>query len=161
MPLTAAALAPRSHRVGAYDVGHDQRAENDHTRSRQPQLPGDSVWPFGTEQTLVDAGGFIDIGDLVERRGDRYYFAGRKDGVINIGALKVHPEEIEQIINQHPQVSLSLVRAKQTPIIGSILVADVTLKSEQQVTAEQQMELKENILIPAVNRFLFTKFLQQ
>ncbi len=44
---------------------------------------------------LTDADGFVDTGDMVERRGDRYHFIGRRGGIINIGGLKVHPEEIE------------------------------------------------------------------
>src|SRR5580704_9348197 len=51
---------------------------------------------------LLDAAGFVDTGDIIERHGVRFYFAGRKSGVINIGGLKVHPEEIEAVINRHP-----------------------------------------------------------
>ena len=40
---------------------------------------------------LTDADGFVDTGDMVERRGDRYHFVGRRGGIINIGGLKVHP----------------------------------------------------------------------
>ena len=53
---------------------------------------------------LTDADGFVDTGDMVELRGDRYYFVGRRGGIINIGGLKVHPEEIEAVINRHPAV---------------------------------------------------------
>ena len=38
---------------------------------------------------LADADGFVDTGDMVELRGDRYYFVGRREGVINVGGLKV------------------------------------------------------------------------
>jgi acyl-CoA synthetase (AMP-forming)/AMP-acid ligase II len=76
---------------------------------------------------LADADGFVDTGDAVERRGDRYYFLGRRSGVINIGGLKVHPEEIEAAINLHPGVRMSKVRSKRSPIIGSLVAADVVL----------------------------------
>jgi acyl-coenzyme A synthetase/AMP-(fatty) acid ligase len=79
--------------------------------------------------TLADSGGFVDTGDLVELRGDRYHFVGRRDGVINVGGAKVHPEEIEAVLNRHPQVQMSLVRARKNPITGAIVVADVVLKS--------------------------------
>src|SRR6185369_1808218 len=39
---------------------------------------------------LLDAGGFVDTRDMVELRGARYYFVGRRDGIINVGGLKVH-----------------------------------------------------------------------
>jgi acyl-CoA synthetase (AMP-forming)/AMP-acid ligase II len=79
---------------------------------------------------LADEQGFVDTGDIVERVGDRYYFVGRKGGIINIGGLKVHPEEIETVINRHPLVRMSLVRGRQNPITGSIIVAEVVLNTE-------------------------------
>ena len=51
---------------------------------------------------------------MVERRGDRYYFVGRKGGIINVGGLKVHPEEIEAVINRHPQRAHVAGAAAQT-----------------------------------------------
>jgi acyl-coenzyme A synthetase/AMP-(fatty) acid ligase len=78
---------------------------------------------------LLNAEGFVDTGDMVELRGQRYHFVGRKDGVINVGGLKVHPEEVEAAINRHAGVSGSLVKARKSPITGAIVVADVVLKA--------------------------------
>ena len=79
--------------------------------------------------TLKDADGFVDTGDTLELRDGRYYFAGRRDGIINVGGFKVHPEEVEAVINRHPVVAMSLVRAKKNPITGALVVADVVLKA--------------------------------
>ena len=76
---------------------------------------------------LADADGFVDTGDMVELRGERYHFVGRRGGIINIGGLKVHPEEIEAVINRHPQVRMSRAKSRKSPITGSIVVADVIL----------------------------------
>jgi acyl-coenzyme A synthetase/AMP-(fatty) acid ligase len=76
---------------------------------------------------LTDSDGFIDTGDMVELRGDRYHFVGRRGGIINIGGLKVHPEEIETVINRHAEVRMSRARSRRSPITGSIVVADVIL----------------------------------
>ncbi|HTO65088.1 MAG TPA: fatty acid--CoA ligase family protein [Bradyrhizobium sp.] len=76
---------------------------------------------------LIDGDGFVDTGDMVELRGDRYYFVGRRGGIINIGGLKVHPEEIEAVINAHPDVRMSRARSRKSPITGAIVVADVVL----------------------------------
>jgi acyl-coenzyme A synthetase/AMP-(fatty) acid ligase len=76
---------------------------------------------------LTDEAGFVDTGDMVERRGDRCHFVGRRGGIINIGGLKVHPEEIEAAINRHDEVRMSRVRARRSPITGAIVVADVVL----------------------------------
>ena len=47
--------------------------------------------------------------------------------IINIGGLKVHPEEIEAVINAHPDVRMSRARSRKSPITGAIVVADVVL----------------------------------
>ncbi len=84
---------------------------------------------IGTDNRLRDEEGFIDTDDAVELRGDRLHFLGRRTGVINVGGLKVHPEEVENAINMHPQVHMSLVRARKNPVLGNIIVAEVMLKS--------------------------------
>ena len=78
--------------------------------------------------TLKDGDGFVNTGDALEERHGRCYFAGRDDGVINVGGMKVHPEEVEAVINGHPEVHMSLVRTKKSAIVGSVVVADVVLK---------------------------------
>ena len=78
--------------------------------------------------TLTDKEGFVDTGDMVERRGDRYYFLGRRNGVVNIGGLKVYPEEVEAVINRHPAVRMSVVWPRRNAITGSLVAADVVLK---------------------------------
>jgi acyl-CoA synthetase (AMP-forming)/AMP-acid ligase II len=79
-------------------------------------------------EAIADDEGFVDTGDMVELRGDRYYFLGRRDGLINIGGLKVYPEEVEAVINRHPAVRMSMVRSKRSSITGFLVVADVVLK---------------------------------
>src|SRR5262249_35102228 len=74
---------------------------------------------------LAEGGGFVDPGDIVEQRDGRCHFMGRSNGVINVGGLKVHPEEVEAVINRHPQVRMSLVRERRSPITGALVVADV------------------------------------
>jgi acyl-coenzyme A synthetase/AMP-(fatty) acid ligase len=76
---------------------------------------------------LADADGFVDTGDMLTMRDGRYHFAGRREGIINVGGQKVHPEEVEAVINQHPSVRLSRVRARPSPITGAVVVADVVL----------------------------------
>ncbi len=79
---------------------------------------------------LVDGDGYVDTGDMVEQRGERCYFVGRRGGIINVGGLKVHPEEVEAVINAFPGVRMSLVKARKSPIMGSIVIADVVLDGE-------------------------------
>jgi acyl-coenzyme A synthetase/AMP-(fatty) acid ligase len=81
-------------------------------------------------ETLADGDGFVDTRDMVELRGNRYYFVGRRDGIINVGGLKVHPEEVEAVINRVSRVRMSLVKARKNPIMGAVVVADVVARSE-------------------------------
>ncbi|WP_213769967.1 fatty acid--CoA ligase family protein [Bradyrhizobium sp. dw_78] len=76
---------------------------------------------------LTDVEGFVDTGDMVELRGGRYHFVGRRGGIINIGGLKVHPEEIEAVINRQPEVRMSRAKSRRSPITGAVVVADVIL----------------------------------
>jgi acyl-coenzyme A synthetase/AMP-(fatty) acid ligase len=121
---------------------------------------------FGADGTsLADENGFVDTGDLVERRGDRCYFIGRNDGIINVGGLKVHPEEVEAVINRHPRVWMSQVRARKNPITGWIVVADVVLRETCRNAGGKVETLRDEILkscygalaphkVPAVIRFV-------
>jgi acyl-coenzyme A synthetase/AMP-(fatty) acid ligase len=77
---------------------------------------------------LTDDEGFVDTGDMVERRGDRYYFVGRCGGIINVGGAKVHPEEVETALNAHAIVRASRVFARTSPITGAVVYADVVLR---------------------------------
>lgn len=95
--------------------------------------------------SLADADGFVDTDDLVERRGDRLFFKGRRAGTINVGGLKVHPEEVEQVINSHDAVRMSLVRARRSPITGDLIVAQVMLK-ESEPSPERRRALRDEIL---------------
>lgn len=79
---------------------------------------------------LVDGGGWVDTGDMVEVRTGRCFFAGRRGGIINVGGLKVHPEEIETVINRHGAVRQSRVKPRKSPLIGAIVVADIVLAPE-------------------------------
>jgi acyl-coenzyme A synthetase/AMP-(fatty) acid ligase len=95
---------------------------------------------------LKDAEGFIDTTDMLELRDERYHFVGRRDGVINVGGLKVHPEEVEDVINRHPEVQMSLVRTKKNPITGALVVADVVLRSAPKLESEGDRRIQQDIL---------------
>jgi acyl-CoA synthetase (AMP-forming)/AMP-acid ligase II len=82
----------------------------------------------GEAAALVDGDGYVDTGDLVELQDGRYHFRGRRGGVINVGGLKVYPEEVEGVINTDARVRMSRVSAKRSPIMGALVVADVVLE---------------------------------
>ena len=90
--------------------------------------PGNAIRYLGDgAPALKDAEGFVDMGDRLQLRDGRYYFMGRSGGIINVGGLKVHPEEVEAVINAHPRVRMSLVKARRNPIMGAVVTAEVVL----------------------------------
>ncbi len=114
---------------------------------------------------LTDGDGFVDSGDMVELRGERYYFVGRRGGIINIGGLKVHPEEIEAVINRHADVRMSRAKSRRSPITGGIVVADVILAdgTDQARAGEIRAQILDRCRaqlashkVPAVIRFVET-----
>jgi acyl-coenzyme A synthetase/AMP-(fatty) acid ligase len=95
---------------------------------------------------LRGADGFVDTGDLIELRDSRFHFVGRRDGMINVGGLKVYPEEVEAVINRHPAVLMSLVKTKKNPVTGALVVADVVLNAVPQVINNDVKGLQHDIL---------------
>lgn len=94
---------------------------------------------------LKAADGFVDTGDVVELVGDRYYFRGRRDGVINVGGLKVHPEQVEAVLQLFPAVHVALVKTQKNPITGALVVADVQLKSNQVPQGDEARALQSEL----------------
>ncbi|MGA7539603.1 MAG: class I adenylate-forming enzyme family protein [Steroidobacteraceae bacterium] len=130
--------------------------------------PGNATAYLGAgAPALKDAEGFVDLGDRLELREERYSFVGRSGGIINVGGLKVHPEEVEAVINAHPRVRMSLVRSKRNPITGAIVAADVVLADGAGAAREHVADdrIREEILaacrttlaahkVPALIRFV-------
>jgi acyl-coenzyme A synthetase/AMP-(fatty) acid ligase len=79
---------------------------------------------------VAGADGFVNTGDMVEQRGDRYYYVGRRDGMINVGGLKIHPEEVESVLQLHPKVRMALARARKNSITGALVAAEVVLEGD-------------------------------
>jgi long-subunit acyl-CoA synthetase (AMP-forming) len=64
-------------------------------------------------QPLRDAAGFVDTGDMVELRGNRYYFRGRRSGVINVGGSTVIPR-YECPASGHTEIQLQALWSSPT-----------------------------------------------
>jgi acyl-coenzyme A synthetase/AMP-(fatty) acid ligase len=60
----------------------------------------------------------------------------------------VYPEEIEAVLNQHPQVRMAMVRKQQSSITGALVVAEVMLREDPTAPSgrEAQARLKEELL---------------
>ena len=120
-----------------------------------------------TAAALAHSDGFVDTGDMVELNDGRYFFRGRKGGIINVGGLKVYPEEVEAILNADARVRMSLVKAKRSPITGAVIAAEVVLAQGQNLDAAALEPIKNELLdscrrqlpaykVPAMLRFVPT-----
>ena len=72
--------------------------------------------------------GWFRTGDLGTLDEDGFLFIkGRKNAVINFAGMKIFPEEIEDVLNQHPSVSESHVYAQPHAEYGHLPQARILL----------------------------------
>ena len=131
-------------------AGIDLKIEQGRLWVRNDEVGGDYLDGRGA----LSRDGWVDTGDLVERRNGRVYFKGRETGVINVGGNKVHPEEVENAILTHPHVTMARVYSRANPIMGSLVMADIvpgpsapeTLKHDLTAFLRERLE---KYMIPA------------
>jgi long-chain acyl-CoA synthetase len=93
------------------------------------------------DQILVD--GWFKTGDLGRLDSDGFLFlAGRDNDVINFTGMKVFPEEVESVLNQHPAVGESLVYAKPHPQYGELPCADIVPSGGTQTSDLDATEMR-------------------
>jgi acyl-coenzyme A synthetase/AMP-(fatty) acid ligase len=107
----------------------------------QVRSPRRALRLIGAQEPLVDEDGFLDTGDIVELRGERCYFQGRRGGIINVGGAKVHPEEVEAVLNALPGVRAARVFAKSNPIMGALVAAEIVLDEPALASREREREI--------------------
>jgi len=79
------------------------------------------------EDILVD--GWFKTGDLGRIDEDGFLFiVGREKDVINFVGMKVFAQEVEAVLNQHPQVKESLVYGADHPVYGQLPMAKIVLR---------------------------------
>jgi long-chain acyl-CoA synthetase len=94
---------------------------------RCPGLFAGYYRPWMAQETLLKSGWF-HTGDLAERDRDEYYWiVGRTKTVINVGAVKVFPDEIEDLLLTHPAIEEAVVFAAPDPRFGEAPHAKVKL----------------------------------
>ena len=72
--------------------------------------------------------GWFKTGDLADAGDDGYFIiTGRKNEIINVGGLKVYPQEVESVLMEIPIIANCLVYGEKNPITGNIVLAKVQL----------------------------------
>ncbi len=90
------------------------------------------LWARRSPQTMLGYRGhhhhvqddvWLATGDLVEVRGDRVYFLGRRSDTINVGGFKVQPAVVEHVIRSVVGVRDVCVMGKANSIVGQLVQA--------------------------------------
>ena len=81
--------------------------------------------PWQTRAEILIEGWFA-TGDLVDISADSTVtLLGRSKSLINVGGMKVFPEEIEAVLDTHPAIVRSRVYAENHPTLGSFPCAEI------------------------------------
>ena len=83
--------------------------------------------PWQTAAQVMDCGWFL-TGDLAQRQIDgRVIICGREKTMINVSGNKAFPEEIEAVLNTHPDIVACRVFGQPHPLLGEVVCAEVVL----------------------------------
>jgi len=111
----------------------------------------------------------ISMKDKWQNTGDRvycnsqgyYFYRGRSDNMVVCGGENVYPENVEKIINEHPDVLTSIVFPAPDPQFGTVLNAKVELKPGSSSSVDEiaewlrprlsRAEMPHNISIQSIN----------
>lgn len=95
--------------------------------------------PDITANTLRN--GWLHTGDLGKFDDEGYlYIVGRIKNIIISGGLNIYPEEIEDVLINHPQIKEVVVVAEKHEVLGEVPVAKIVLKEGEACGRTEIME---------------------
>jgi len=94
---------------------------------RGPGICDAYVAPWVSRENILREGWFF-TGDIGRLDADGFlYLLSRKTAVINLAGRKVFPEEIEAVLNRHPDVRESRVFGRTHPHLGEVVEAELVM----------------------------------
>ena len=106
----------------------------------QVQSPANCVgyWDDRQATTAAFDDGWFRTGDLVRRDADGYFrFEGRAKQIIIRGGSNISPQEVEEVLYQHPAVLEAGVIGIPDAVYGEKVIAFVALRDQFSATEEQ------------------------
>lgn len=95
--------------------------------------------PFRSVDQILDNGWF-DTGDIGRVDADGFvYILGRSKDIINVAGMKVFPQEVEQVLNDHPSVRESRVFSITSTRQGETVAAEVVLSGTEPMIAQRDL----------------------
>ena len=79
---------------------------------------------------VLQDGIWFSTGDYATAAHNLVTISGRSGSVIHVSGQKVFPEEVEAVLNRHPEIAESRVLAKTHRLFGEIVHADVVLRDK-------------------------------
>ncbi|MFC5290286.1 AMP-binding protein [Actinokineospora guangxiensis] len=135
-PLARISWIYASSEVGASIVVHDGRAGfpvewlGRATEGRPVLAVDDGELVITSPHHGEGLGGVVRTGDAVVVEDGRVLITGRIDSdEINVGGNKVSAGVVRSVLQSHPQVAWAHVRGRRSPLVGSLVVAEVVLRS--------------------------------
>ena len=102
--------------------------------------------PWQPRASVLDEEGWFATGDLARRDAEgRIFLCGRRKSVINVGGMKVFPEEVERVLDAHPKVQRSFVEARAHPLFGEVPVACYIPGAPAPTLAELRAHCREHL----------------
>lgn len=99
---------------------------------RGPGLFDAYLQPWQTAAEVMGNGWFM-TGDLAYRQSDgRVIVCGREKSMINVSGNKAFPEEVEAVLNAHPDITAARVFGQPHPLWGEVVCAEVVLRQHAQ-----------------------------
>lgn len=74
-------------------------------------------WLFSGDLAIIDSDGFVKI-------------TGRKKNIVVVGGFNIHPEEISEVINTHPEIMESICIGVKDDVFGEKIIACVVAKDK-------------------------------
>lgn len=96
--------------------------------------------PEANEKSFIE-GGWFRTGDLGKKDEDGYYYIlDRLKDMIIRGGYNVYPREVEEMMMEHPAISLAAVVGEKDEQYGEEVAAYVILKEGKEATAEELID---------------------
>ena len=103
------------------------KGETGHLALRGPGMFNAYLKPWRASRQVMSNGWFM-TGDLAYKRNDaKIIICGREKAMINVSGNKAFPEEIEALLNSHPDIWDSQVFGQDHPLMGEVVCARVVL----------------------------------
>lgn len=89
--------------------------------------------PWKSREAILQAqNGWFKTGDLGKLDEDGFLFiVGRSKEVISVGGMKLFPQEVERVLEQHPDVKAAWVYPEKDTHMGELPVANIVLQDPE------------------------------